>query len=190
MREAIPMFRYHSPFLIVLFTWHCSTTSVNRPHYSTKRMQKRSSHEYCYKNTHAWWYPQIFEHLLAPKWSLYHWGSTVFTLCFIHEGQEPREAQDGTEDEAGGDGYVWDNGEAFEGLVTERGVDEVGIVVADKGCSNRNNNNNNNDKDNNNDNNNNNNNNNKSNGGRSLAKQSSIQSHLLPWFQFLEQMRY
>ena len=66
------------------------------------------------------------------------------TLSFVHERQEPREAQDSTEDETGGDGYVGDDGKAFQGFVAEGGIDQVGVVMADKGCNNNSNSNNNN----------------------------------------------
>lgn len=59
------------------------------------------------------------------------------TLSLVHEGEESRQAQDSTENETGGDRHVGDDGEPLERVISERGIDEVGVVVANKGYTNK-----------------------------------------------------
>lgn len=63
----------------------------------------------------------------------------LVTLSFVYEGEKSREPQNCTEDEAGGDRDVRNCGESLEGAVAKGSIDQVGVVVADKGYNNKNN---------------------------------------------------
>ena len=59
------------------------------------------------------------------------------TSGLVHEGDEASHAQREAEDGAGRDRDVGDEGEPCERALVEGGIDEVGVVVADKGWGRR-----------------------------------------------------
>lgn len=58
-------------------------------------------------------------------------------MCCIEEGEKSTQSEDKTEEEADGDRDVRHGGEISVGGNLERTIDEVGVVMADKGCRER-----------------------------------------------------